>query len=133
MRVISREALQALRERYPRGTRVELVQMDDPQAPPIGTKGTVIGVDDIGSIMVHWDNGSGLNVAYGVDVCQRVVKTGLEIIKALDTTAGEIAEIISKGHPPFEEGGAVACDLVTCKQCWLEWLTTGKPPIPTKK
>ena len=133
MRVISREALQALRERYPRGTRVELVQMDDPQAPPIGTKGTVIGVDDIGSIMVHWDNGSGLNVAYGVDVCRRVVKTGLETIKALDTTAGEIAEIISKGHPPFEEGGAVACDLVTCKQCWLAWLTTGKPPIPTKK
>ena len=34
MRVISREALQALRERYPKGTRVELVQMDDPQAPP---------------------------------------------------------------------------------------------------
>ena len=29
MRVISREALQALRERYPKGTRVELVQMDD--------------------------------------------------------------------------------------------------------
>lgn len=47
MRVISREALQALRERYPKGTRVELVQMDDPQAPPIGTKGTVIGVDDM--------------------------------------------------------------------------------------
>lgn len=72
MRVISREALQALRERFPMGTRVELVQMDDPQAPPIGTKGTVEGVDDIGSIMVRWDNGSGLNVAYGVDVCRKV-------------------------------------------------------------
>ena len=72
MRVISREALQALRERFPRGTRVELVQMDDPQAPPIGTKGTVIGVDDIGSIMVSWDNGSGLNVAYGEDICRKV-------------------------------------------------------------
>ena len=72
MRVISREALQALRERYPKGTRVELVQMDDPQAPPIGTKGTVIGVDDIGSVMVAWDTGSGLNVAYGVDVCRKV-------------------------------------------------------------
>ncbi len=72
MRVISRDALQALRERYPKGTRVELVQMDDPQAPPIGTKGTVIGVDDIGSIMVAWDTGSGLNVAYGVDVCRKV-------------------------------------------------------------
>lgn len=72
MRVISREALQALRERFPKGTRVELVQMDDPQAPPIGTKGTVRGVDDIGSIMVAWDNGSGLSVAYGADVCRKV-------------------------------------------------------------
>ena len=71
MRVISKEALQALRECFPRGTRVELVQMDDPQAPPVGTKGTVIGVDDIGSIMVRWDNGSGLNVAYGEDICRR--------------------------------------------------------------
>ena len=75
MRVISREALQALRERFPRGTRVELVQMDDPQAPPIGTKGTVIGVDDIGSIMVSWDNGSGLNVAYGEDICRKVAES----------------------------------------------------------
>lgn len=71
MRMISKDALQALRERFPRGTRVELVQMDDPQAPPVGTKGTVIGVDDIGSIMVRWDNGSGLNVAYGEDICRR--------------------------------------------------------------
>ena len=75
MRMISKEALQALRERFPAGTRVELVQMDDPQAPPIGTKGTVIGVDDIGSIMVTWDNGSGLNVAYGVDICRKVANT----------------------------------------------------------
>ena len=39
-----------------------------------------------------------------------MAKTGLEIIKALDTTAGEIAEIISKGHPPFADGGAVAAN-----------------------
>lgn len=36
--------------------------MDGVQAPPIGAAGTVIGVDDMGSILVHWDNGSGLNV-----------------------------------------------------------------------
>ena len=72
MRMISKEALQALRECFPKGTRVELVQMDDPQAPPIGTKGTVRGVDDIGSIMVSWDNGCGLNVAYGEDICRKV-------------------------------------------------------------
>ena len=72
MRMISKEALQALRERFPRGTRVELVQMDDPQAPPIGTKGTVLGVDDIGSIMVAWDSGGSLNVVYGEDKCRKV-------------------------------------------------------------
>lgn len=74
MRMISRETLQALRESYPAGTRVELVQMDDPQAPPVGTMGTVRGVDDIGNIMVSWDNGSGLNVVYGVDICRKVVE-----------------------------------------------------------
>lgn len=71
MRMISKEALQALRGRFPKGTRVELVKMDDPQAPPIGTKGTVLGVDDIGSIMVALDNGCGLSVAYGEDICRR--------------------------------------------------------------
>ena len=70
--MISHDQLQRLREAYPKGTRVELVQMDDPQAPPIGTHGTVIGVDDIGSIMVDWDNGCGFSVAWGADHCRRI-------------------------------------------------------------
>ena len=69
---ISRETVERLRKEYPVGCRVELVQMDDCQAPPIGTNGTVRGVDDIGSIMVAWDNGSGLSVAYGEDSCRRI-------------------------------------------------------------
>ena len=47
--------------------------MDDPQAPPIGTKGTVQYVDDAGSLLVAWDNGSGMNAAYGVDIVRKVV------------------------------------------------------------
>ena len=43
------------------------MKMDDVQAPPIGTYGTVTGVDDTGSLLVRWDNGSGLNVIYGED------------------------------------------------------------------
>ena len=74
MRMISKEALQVLRDRYPAGTRVELVKMDDAQAPPVGTLGTVRGVDDMGSIMVAWDNGCGLSVAYGEDICRKVVE-----------------------------------------------------------
>lgn len=64
--------VERLRKQYPTGTRVELVEMDDPQAPPVGTKGTVYGVDDIGSILVDWDNGSGLNVAFGMDRVRKV-------------------------------------------------------------
>ena len=71
----SRETIEQLRKQYPEGTRVELVKMDDPQAPPIGTKGTVRYVDDIGSIGVAWDNGCGLSVAYGEDYCM-VVRDG---------------------------------------------------------
>ena len=59
--------LKMLREEYPEGTRVELVEMDDLQAPPVGTQGTVFLVDDIGSLQVHWDNGSTLAVLYGID------------------------------------------------------------------
>ena len=69
--------IESLKEQFPVGSRVELIRMDDKQAPPIGTRGTVKGVDDIGSIMVAWDNGSSLNVIYGEDECRvlDVVKT----------------------------------------------------------
>ena len=72
MRIPNKEIIESLRRQYLIGTRAELVQMDDVQAPPIGTKGTVTGVDDIGSIMVKWDNGSHLNVVYGEDVCRKL-------------------------------------------------------------
>ncbi len=71
MRFPSKEIIERLRREFPAGTRVELVRMDDVQAPPIGTLGTVRGVDDIGSIMVAWDNGSGLNVVYGEDLVRK--------------------------------------------------------------
>ena len=62
-----------LKSLYPNGTRVKLLEMEDPFAPPIGTIGTVIGVDDIGSILVSWDNGQSLNVLYGID---KIMKLG---------------------------------------------------------
>lgn len=69
----SRALIERVKREYPAGSRVELVRMNDPQAPPIGTRGTVIGVDDIGSIMVKWDNGCGLNVVLGEDYARKVV------------------------------------------------------------
>lgn len=65
--MISKEMIEKLKEKYPLGIRVKLIKMKDKYAPPIGTLGTVYGVDDIGSILVNWDNGSTLNVIYKVD------------------------------------------------------------------
>lgn len=67
MKFLSREIVEKIRKRYPKGSRVALVFMDDTQAPPVGTLGTILGVDDIGSLIVEWDNGSRLNVIYGED------------------------------------------------------------------
>lgn len=70
----SKEIVELVRKEYPVDTRVELLKMDDPQAPPIGTKGTVQGVDDTASLLVTWDNGSSLNVIYGEDMVRKVIK-----------------------------------------------------------
>lgn len=72
MKFPNKEFLEKLRKSYPKGARVELDCMDDLQAPPRGTHGTVQGVDDLGSILVHWDTGSSLNVVYGEDKCHVV-------------------------------------------------------------
>lgn len=49
------------------GDRVECICMDDPQAIPAGTRGTVYHIDGMGTIHVRWDNGSGLGLIPGVD------------------------------------------------------------------
>ena len=72
MNISSREIVNRLRNEYPAETRIKLTGMDDVQAPPIGTLGTVQGVDDMGSIMVHWDNGSTLSLVYEVDSCEKI-------------------------------------------------------------
>ena len=72
MRTPRPEIIERLREGFPAGCRVELLRMDDVQAPPIGTLGTVVGVDSVGTIHVNWDSGCGLGCAYGEDACRRI-------------------------------------------------------------
>lgn len=68
----NKETVDRIRREYPVGTRVVLVRMDDVQAPPVGTKGTVLGVDDTGSLLMRWDTGSSLNVIYGEDIVDKI-------------------------------------------------------------
>ena len=71
--MISREIIENLKKTYPVGTRVKLIQMEDDGAPPVGTLGTVYGVDSIGSILVKWDNGSMLNVIFREDRIEKIL------------------------------------------------------------
>lgn len=70
----SKETVTRLREKYPEGTRVELLYMgDDPYSKLVpGDKGTVKHIDDMGTIHVSWDKGSSLGLAYGVDSCRKI-------------------------------------------------------------
>lgn len=67
MKFPSKAVLERLRCTYPQGTKVRLLAMDDAQAPPVGTKGGVQGVDDAGNIRVNWENGSSLSLIPDVD------------------------------------------------------------------
>lgn len=55
--------------------------------------------------------------------------TGLETIRAPGTTAEQIADIIAEHCPPV---APEKCDHISCRECWLAWLTTGRPPEKTE-
>ncbi len=73
-RFISEKELESLRREYPEGTRVELVKMNDEYNTRLrpGEKGTVNHIDDIGTIFVSWDCGSGLGVVWGEDIIKKI-------------------------------------------------------------
>ena len=71
MRMDNRTKVEYIKKMYPAGTKIVLDEMDDPQAPPQGTKGEILFVDDIGQIHVRWENGSGLAINTDVDTFHR--------------------------------------------------------------
>ena len=64
---VSREMVQSIKKRYPVGTRIKLDFMNDSQAVPSGTLGTVAYVDDMGTLHMKWDNGRSLGLVVGED------------------------------------------------------------------
>ena len=82
------EKLAWMRKHYRPGTRVKLLRMNDPYRPDLkaGTLGTVIAVDDVGTIHVAWDCGASLGVVYGADACAAVYLEGGEALDGTDGT-----------------------------------------------
>jgi len=64
----SQEKVKKIKEQYPKGTRIELISMNDLYSSiEPGTKGTVESVDDIGTLHMKWDNGRTLGIVPGED------------------------------------------------------------------
>ena len=72
MKFPSKDIVEKVRAEYPIGTRVELVKMDDVQAPPVGTKGAVRGVEGTASLLIDWDNVCSLKEIYGIDKVHKI-------------------------------------------------------------
>jgi hypothetical protein len=126
----TKEQITQLRNQYPHGTRVELQKMDDPQAPPIGTFGTVIGVDDIGSVMVAWDNGCHLNVAYGEDDIRRLPalndKVKEQILAIRDTGLTNMFDKAAVQRFAFERGYCELVDFIESNpKAYTSFIMTG--------
>ena len=120
----SKEIVEQLRRDYPAGCRVVLDSMDDPYTKlPIGGQGVCLGVDDAGNILVSWDCGSSLSVAYGVDRCHRIASES-----EMKTTAEWLAKRIQApthcprcGRPAVETNRLLAlsrrADVTICENC----------------
>jgi hypothetical protein len=104
MKYPGRNLVNEIRKKYPEGCRVELVRMEDPKAPPAGTRGTVKAVDDMGSLIVSWDDGSGLNVIYGEDVCVK-----LDAVTTICYGEKRVWDSADEAKAFFLEG-AMSCD-----------------------
>ena len=72
MRFPSKETVERIRREYPESTQVVLVSMDDVHAPPAGTVGKVLHVDDCATVHIAWSNGSTLGAVYGEDIIRKL-------------------------------------------------------------
>ncbi len=73
MTLAERQKAAETRLNYPPGTRLELISMDNDPLPILpGTRGTVLGIDDAGQVLMHWDNGRSLSLIPGEDVFRKL-------------------------------------------------------------
>lgn len=119
-----RETVERLRRDYPVGCRVVLDSMDDPYTKlPVGGQGTCRGVDDAGNILVSWDCGSSLSVAYGADRCHPIateseMKTTAEWLSKKNSNTSRCPRC---GRPAVETNRLLAlsrrADVTICENC----------------
>lgn len=88
--------IEKIKKMYPKGTKIELISMNDSQAVPSGTHGTVNYVDDTGTIQMTWENGSALGLIVGVDSF-KVIKPPKKV-KVKEISCSEVKELRDKNY-----------------------------------
>lgn len=73
----ARRLTEDIRQIYPAGTRIILLSMEDPQAVPVGTRGTVKNIDDMAHIDMEWNNGRTLSLVPLVDSFRKLTEQEL--------------------------------------------------------
>lgn len=64
-----------LKTKYPKGTRIMLIEMgDDPRPIPPHTKGTIEFVDDMATMHCTFDNGRRHGLVYGEDSFRKLTE-----------------------------------------------------------
>lgn len=76
MHFVDKNTVEKYKKMYPKGTRIELILMDDKQAPPPGTCGTVAFIDNAGTVHMIWDTGSTLGLIPDEDEFEVISKAG---------------------------------------------------------
>lgn len=89
---------QRARRLYPEGTRIELINMNDPYHPvEEGMRGTVDIIDDAGQIFMNWDNGYGLAIVPGVDEFRKLTPEEIEKENMSQQYVNEVIKFHSEG------------------------------------
>lgn len=92
------EKARKARELYPEGTRIELINMNDPYHPvEKGMRGTVDFIDDAGQIFMKWDNGHGLAIVPGVDEFRKLTPEEIEKENMSQQYVNEVIKFHSEG------------------------------------
>lgn len=70
---ISEQLLEQMKKEFSQGTRVELLILNDRFLKiDYGERGTVLFVDDFGTIHVRWDCGISCGIVFGEDKCKKI-------------------------------------------------------------
>ena len=112
----ARRLAEDIRQIYPAGTRIVLLSMDDPQAVPVGTRGTVKNIDDMAHIDMEWDNGRTLSLVPLVDGFRKLTEQELEEERMVKRS-----RIVGKSTSLTTDSGYGCFEGYTTSNKWNGW------------